>query len=109
MLRPIPLKVLIDTATHSPLVTGARGKTYTPDNVLANVLVQDKKVRTVESGNIITTSDAILFYDVINSNGMTAFSIGDKITYSNGQEKYIKGVVEAKTYDGIHHYELMLL
>ena len=113
MLKPIPLKVLIDSAIHSPLVTGARGKTYTPSNSLTNVLVQNKKMRTVSNDNVIMTSDAILFYDLTNSSGMTTFKIGDKITFSDGvgtsHDKYIKSIVEAKTHEGIHHYELMLL
>ena len=112
MLTPIPISVLIDSATHSPLVTGARGKTYTPSNSLTNVLIQNKKVRTVSNDNVIMTSDAILFYDMSNSNGMTTFKIGDQITFLDGfgasHDKYIKSIVEAKTNNGIHHYELML-
>ena len=113
MLKPIPLKVLIDTVTLSTLVTGARGKTYTPDTVLTNVLVQNKKMRTVSNDNVITTSDAILFYDITNSAGNPTFHIGDKVTYTDGHgashEKYIKSILEAKTYEGIHHFEVMLL
>ena len=113
MLKPIPKKVLIDSATHSPLVHGARGKTYTPNNALTDVLIQNKKMRTISDGNLLTTSDAILFYDVTNSTGDPTFKIGDRITYTDGfgnsQIKYIKSIVEAKTFEGIHHYEVMLL
>ena len=113
MLKPIPLKVLNDTVTHSPLVTGARGRTYAPGESLTRVLVQNVKNRTLSDGKLITTSDAILFFDVTNSVGSPVFKIGDKITYTDGfgnsQEKYIKKIVEAKTTEGIHHYEVMLL
>lgn len=113
MLKPIPLKVLIDTATLSKLVTGARGKTYSPDTALGNVLIQNKKIRTKVNENILTTSDAILFYDVTHSTGGPTFAIGDRVTYADGHgnshEKYIKSIVEAKTHEGIHHYEVMLL
>ena len=113
MLSPIPLKVLIDTASHQALITGARGRTYDTATILGNVLVQNKKVRTVENDNVLTTSDAILFYDITNSTGSPVFKIGDKITYDDAygtsHEKYIKSIVEAKTYEGIHHFEVMLL
>lgn len=113
MLRPIPLRALIDTATHSALVQGTRGKTYTPNIVLGNVLVQNAKKRAMSDGNLITTSSATLFYDCVNSTGDPTFKIGDRITYTDGhgnnQIKHIQDIVEAKTTEGIHHYEVMLL
>ena len=113
MLKPIPSRVLIDTATHSKLVTGARGRTYTPSETLTSVLIQNVKNRTLSDGSVITTSDAILFFDIVNSKGDPTFKIGDQITYTDGfgneQVKYIKKIVEAKTNEGIHHYEVMLL
>ena len=113
MLRPIPLKVLIDTATHSPLVQGARGRTYTPDETLERVLIQNVKRRALSDGNLITTSNAVMFFDTVNSIGSPTFKIGDQITYTDGhgsaQVKYIQEIVEAKTNEGIHHYEVMLL
>lgn len=113
MLKPIPMKVLIDSAVHSTLITGTRGRTYSPATSLTNVLIQNVKNRTIVDGNLITTSDATLFFDVANSSGDATFKIGDKIAYTDGfgnaQEKYVKKIVEAKTNEGIHHYELMLL
>ena len=113
MLKPIPLKVLIDTVTHSPLIAGARGRTYGPDKTLSNVLVQNKKVRQLSDGNLISVSGALLFFDTTNSVGSPSFKVGDRITYTDGhgdsQVKYIKEITEAKTNEGIHHYEVMLL
>ena len=113
MLRPIPLKVLIDSATYSPLVQGTRGRTYGPAETLGNVLIQTQKKRALSDGNLLTVSSATLFFDVTNSTGSPTFKIGDQIVYDDGfgntQTKYIQDIVEAKTSEGIHHYEVMLL
>lgn len=107
MLGPIPLEVLIDTVEHEVLVESNRGDTFQTPSTLTNVLVQDKMSRTVVDGNLIITSDALMFWDVFHSTD-ASFKVGDRITF-NSVQKYIKNVFYAKTRDGVHHVELMLL
>jgi len=106
MLAPIPKQALIDTVAHKVMTQGTRGKTYSSATI-SNVLVQDKVVRQNINGNTLVVSNALMFWDARHSTSAT-FNIGDKITY-NGVDKFIVDVVYAKTTEGIHHVELMLL
>lgn len=113
MLNPIPLKALIDTVVHSPLVQSARGDDYTPDSTLENVLVQNKNIRTLVNGSYIMTSGALMFWDATYSSE-ASFDVGDKIKYTDKAtnqdvERYVTDITVAQTHLGLHHLELTLV
>jgi hypothetical protein len=105
----IDKKFLIHSVKHNVLTTGQRGKTYGTDINLTNVLVQPSTL-VVKSNNGVdqVKAKAIMFYDIINSSGMTTeFKIEDKIVFDS-KEYYINEVVKAYAFD-LHHYELILI
>lgn len=113
MLKPIPLKVLIDSVVHSPLTQSPRGDTFGPDATITTVLVQNKNIRTYRDGSAIIIAGAMMFWDATHSDG-AVFQVGDKITYTdkatgNDIERYITDILPAQTHKGLHHLELTLV
>lgn len=113
MLKPIPLRALIDSVVHSPLTQGSRSNTYGPEATLTKVLVQNKNIRTSVDGSYIVTAGALMFWDVTYSDDAT-FNVGDRITYTDkasgdSVERYIMDILPAQTNEGLHHLELTLV
>lgn len=104
----IEKKYLIHSATHNVLTSGQRGKVYGSNIALTNVLVQPTTLVVKGNGVDQIKAKAIMFYDCLNSTGMTTeFKIEDKIVF-DGKEYYINEVVKAYAFD-LHHYELILI
>lgn len=105
----IDKRFLIHSATHNVLTTGQRGKSYGSNIALTNVLIQPTTLVVRANGGVDQVkAKAIMFYDCINSIGMTTeFKIEDKIVFDS-KEYYINEVVKAYAFD-LHHYELILI
>jgi hypothetical protein len=110
LIKPIPKRLLPNSVFYKPYIpdTG-EGATYGSTITLSNVKVEEKKqFHATRDGNEIV-GNAIMFYDYVNSSGLTAEPTNQSIIIYNGKTYHI---VDTDTLRGNsnlpHHYEILL-
>ena len=116
-MRPIPLRILNQSATHKKIAsTDNWGAETTTTYNLTNVYIETSNEIVKTNENTEIKASSILFYDVVNSNcklsgvdTLPVFVEDDIITFSSKDYRILKidPIYQADTTD-IHHYELYL-
>ena len=109
MIRPIPKKQLPHTATYEAY-TGNSGETdtYSTSVSITNVKFEPKKTVRHTNNGFEVIGDTLMFYDYVNSSGITGEPVKrSKITFG-GREYEIQDV-EVLYANSLHHYEVILI
>lgn len=109
-MRAIPKRMLPNTVSYKKYIPDeGEGATYLAMVYLTNVKVEEKKTfhKTKDGNEII--GNAILFYDYVNSNGLTSYPTNESVIIFNDRTYHI---VDTETLRGNsntpHHYEIIL-
>lgn len=110
MIRPIPKRLLPHSCTYKEYL-GNNGETdeWGKDIPLTFVKVEEKMQLKVTSNGREVVANARLFYDLINSSGLSSKPIqNSKIIYNGHEYKVIDTAVLCGEKSIAHHYEVML-
>jgi hypothetical protein len=110
MIRPIPKKRLPNSVTYKPYTTDTgEGSSYGTSITLSNVKVEERKqlFQTKDGNEII--GNALMFYDLINSSGLTDVPTNhSEIIFSGRTYHIIDTEILRDDRNTPHHYEVML-
>ena len=110
MLRPIPKSKLPHNATYNPYLTNTgEVDTYSTSISLKNVKIEERKqLKVINNGREIV-GNAIMFYDYINSTGLTSRPINNSQIVFNGYTYHVvdTDILYADSCTP-HHYEVLL-
>lgn len=110
MLRPIPKRMLPNTVNYKAYIpdTG-EGASYGNDTSLKYVKMEERKqLRQTANGNEVV-GNAMMFYDVVNSTGLTGVPAPhSKIIYGSKTYYIVDTDVLRGNNDNPHHYEILL-
>lgn len=110
MIKPIPKKLLPNSCTYAEYIkdTG-EGSLLKTSVTLSNVKIDEQKQFSYTSNGKEVVGNAILFYDLVNSAGLTAEPINESKIVFNGKTYTIKDVDILRAYENApHHYEILL-
>lgn len=118
-IKPIPIEILCDTVIYKEIEEDAFGEqtiigTYQLENVRVeansnNSINKGDEVKNKRNGNTFTDYNYKLYYDSTNSKGYGGkFKLNGIIVY-NGDSYSIVKVVDYKSFNSIHHYEIGLM
>lgn len=110
MLKPIPMKLLIHSATYEEFVDDGRYGESFRDPITFNHIRIDYATSVNASGNTESKSiKALMFFDLVNSkaSGMFEFKEKSKITF-NGMVLHVQKVNPLYS-TRLHHYEVELI
>ena len=110
-MKPIPKRMLVNSATYEEyLVDTGEGSSYSSTVVtLNNVKIDEQMQFSYNSNGKEIVGNAIMFYDLTNSSGLTDSPVNEsKITF-NGKNYTIKNVDVLRANNNLpHHYEILL-
>jgi hypothetical protein len=108
-MKAIPKKLLPNTVTYKKYL-GDTGEGTSFDTVvsLLNVKVDDVKKVIVTKDNTELVGNALMFYDCINSTGLTTIPTENSIITFNTHEYRIIDVETLYIKSTPHHYEILL-
>lgn len=107
-IKPIPLDLLIDSAVYIFTERDRwQGKSVKRIG-LENVLIQGKSAIKRSQQSESDSYELLLFFDIIHSRPADFIFSVDDLVEVDGKEYRISQVEAAKSFDGVHHYEVFL-
>lgn len=110
MIKPIPKRMLVNSATYEEYDDElGEGGSYKTSVTLNNVKIDEQLQFSYTSNGKEIVGNAIMFYDLTNSSGLTDSPVNEsKITF-NGKTYTIKDTDILRANDSTpHHYEVLL-
>ena len=110
MIKPIPKRMLVNSATYEEYVADTgEGSSYATAITLDHIKIDEQKQFSYTSNGKEIVGNAMLFYDLTNSSGLTNSPVNEsKITF-NGKTYTIKDTDILRANDNTpHHYEVLL-
>lgn len=110
MIRPIPKRMLVNSATYEEYVADTgEGSSYATATTLDNIKVDEQMQFSYSSNGKEIVGNAIMFYDLTNSSGLTDSPVNEsKITF-NGKTYTVKDTDILRANNSTpHHYEILL-
>lgn len=110
MIKPIPKRLLPNSVIYKPYIADSgEGASYGTSITLTNVKVEEKKQLFANRDGKEIVGNAILFYDYVNSKGLTSEPTNHGTIDFNGK---IYHIIDTETLRGNsnlpHHYEILL-
>jgi len=110
VIRQIPKKLLKHNLVYNEYLQDAgEGVSFGADITLSNVRVQEQKLvsRSLDGNEII--GNAIMFYDIVNSNGLVNKPVNSsKITFNSKVYHIVDTDILYAEKETPHHYEILL-
>ena len=109
-IRPIPKRMLPNSASYEEyLADTGEGSSYSTSVTLNNIKIDEQKQFSYTSNGKEIVGNAMLFYDLTNSSGLTGSPVNEsKITF-NGKTYTVKDTDILRDNDNTpHHYEILL-
>jgi len=115
-MKPIPLMILNQSATHKRVTKDNWGAETTVDYTLTNVYFEPSNNIVKSKDNTEVVSSGIMVFDIVNSVNklvdvvsLPVFNYDDIIVFDSKEYRIIKvdPIYQANTTD-IHHYEIYL-
>src|SRR5574344_107096 len=109
-MRPIPKRMLINSATYEEYIADAgEGSSYKTPITLGNVKIDEQKQFSYTANGKEVIGNAMLFYDLVNSSGLTEEPTNESIITFNDKKYTIKDLDILRAKDKTpHHYEILL-
>ena len=110
MIKPIPKRMLVNSATYEEYVADmGEGSSYKTSVTINDIKIDEQTQFSYSSNGKEIVGNAMLFYDLTNSSGLTAKPVNEsKITF-NGKTYTIKDTDILRANDNTpHHYEVLL-
>lgn len=110
MIKPIPKRLLPHNCIYKEyLGNTGEGDEWGVDTPLKFVKIEEKMQLKVTSNGREVVANARLFYDLINSSGLSSKPIqNSKIIYNNHEYRVVDTDVLRANQSNPHHYEVML-
>ena len=110
MIKPIPKRLLPHSCIYKEyLGNTGEGDEWGADTTLKFVKIEEKTQLKVTSNGREIVGNARLFYDLINSNGLTDKPVqNSKIIFNNREYRVVDTDVLCGEQAMPHHYEVML-
>lgn len=110
MIKPIPKRMLVNSATYIAYSgdTG-EGSSYAGSVTLNNIKIDEQKQFSYTSNGKEIIGNAMLYYDLVNSSGLTSAPVNESKVTFNGKTYVIKNTDILRANDDTpHHYEVLL-
>ena len=110
MIKPIPKRMLVNSATYEEYIADTgEGSSYATAVTLDNIKADEQTQFSYTSNGKEIVGNAIMFYDLTNSSGLTDSPVNEsKITF-NGKTYTIKDTDILRANNSTpHHYEVLL-
>lgn len=108
-VNPIPKRLLPNSIDYYEYIADAgEGSGFKSKVVLSNVKVEEMTQYLYTSKGREVIGKAMLFYDVVNSSGLTSKPINESKVVYGGRTYYIVSVETLSTENTAHHYEILL-
>lgn len=110
MIKPIPKRLLPHKCVYKEYLSNTgEGDEWGEDVLLSFIKIEEKMQLKVTSNGREVVGNARLFYDLINSSGLSNKPVqNSKIIYNNHEYKVVDTDVLCGEQDNPHHYEVML-
>lgn len=110
MIKPIPKRLLPHKCTYKEyLGNNGEGDEWGEDVSLNFVKIEEKMQLKVTSNGREVVGNARMFYDLINSSGLSSKPIqNSKIIYNSHEYRIVDTDVLCADQSNPHHYEVML-
>ena len=110
MIKPIPKRLLPHKCTYKEyLGNNGEGDEWGKDVSLNFVKIEEKMQLKVTSNGREVVGNALMFYDLINSSGLSSKPIqNSKIIYNSHEYRIVDTDVLCADQSNPHHYEVML-
>lgn len=109
-IRPIPKELLPNSCTYQKynLNTG-EGSSYSSPVTLSFVKIDEEKQFSYTNNGKEVIGNGIMFYDLVNSEGLTSEPTNESIIIFNNKKYTIKDLDILRAKDKTpHHYEILL-
>lgn len=109
-MKPIPKRMLVNSVSYAEYQSDTgEGSSFGTPLTLSYVKIDEQKVLSNGLGGVEILGNAMLFYDLKNSSGLTSEPINEsKITFGN-RTYVVKNVdVLRENSNTPHHYEILL-
>jgi hypothetical protein len=109
-MKPIPKRMLVNSVTYEEYVNDTgEGSYYKTPVTLSNVKIDEQKQFSYTNNGKEIVGNAMLFYDLTNSSGLTNSPVNEsKITF-NGKTYTVKDTDILRANNSTpHHYEVLL-
>ena len=110
MIRPIPKRMLPNSATYEEYVADTgEGSSYATAVTLNNVKIDEQKQFNYSSNGREIVGNAMLYYDCINSSGLTDKPINEsKVLFEDRTYHVVDTDILRDNSNNPHHYEILL-
>jgi len=110
MIKPIPKRMLVNSATYEEYIADTgEGSSYATAVTLNNVKIDEQLQFSYSSNGKEVIGNAMLFYDLTNSSGLTNSPVNESKIIFNGKNYTIKNVDVLRANNNLpHHYEILL-
>ena len=109
-IKPIPKELLPNSCTYQKYIkdTG-EGSSYSSPVTLSFVKIDEQKQFSYTANGKEVIGNAIIFYDLVNSSGLTEEPTNESIITFNDKKYTIKDLDILRANDNTpHHYEILL-
>jgi hypothetical protein len=108
-LKPIPKRLLKNNVSYVPYIAdNGEGAGYGTSVILNNVRIEEMtQLSQSKDGNEVV-GNAMLFYDFINSSGLTSTPTNHSKIIFNGRTYHIVSTDILRKDANPHHYEILL-
>ena len=108
-MKAIPKRLLPNEVKYKKRVSNSRGVTYETSIPLKYVKIEENKKYYYSQNGRELISSAMLFYDLVNSDGLSEQpTVDSKIEYNDKEYKIIDVEILRDERDTPHHYEMTL-
>lgn len=109
-MRPIPKRMLVNNVTYEEYISDTgEGSSYKTPITLSNVKIDEQKQFSYTANGKEVIGNAIIFYDLVNSSGLTEEPPNESIITFNDKKYTIKDLDILRAKDKApHHYEILL-
>ena len=111
MIKPIPKRLLPHSCIYKEyLGNTGEGDSWEEDKTLSNVKFEEKvQIRVTNNGREVV-GNARLFYDLVNSSGLSKKPVINSIIIFDDKEYRVENVdVLCPDNETAHHYEILLV
>ena len=110
MIKPIPKRMLVNSATYEEYVADAgEGSSYKTSVTLNDIKIDEQTQFSYTSNGKEVVGNGILFYDLTNSSGFNSKPVNESRITFNGKTYTIKDTDILRANDNTpHHYEVLL-
>jgi hypothetical protein len=110
MIKPIPKRMLVNSATYEEYIADTgEGSSYKPAVTLDKIKIDEQLQFSYSSNGKEIVGNGILFYDLTNSSGFTNKPVNESRITFNGKTYTIKDTDILRANDSTpHHYEVLL-